>query len=80
MEVRISRNLTEDLQRNLKGGGKVHLSDLQVGPFMTVNLESRDGGLDVRPHDPENQFVASREFTQWSYHIKALGLAKRRSF
>ncbi len=72
VEVRISRNVTDDLQRNLKGGGKVQVSDLQVGPFMTVNLQSRDGGLEVKPHNPEDQFVASQEFTQWSYDIRAL--------
>jgi hypothetical protein len=71
MVVRISRDLTEDLRKNLKGAGKVQIEELQVGDFMSVKVEDRDGGLEVKG-SPEEQYLTPREYTQWSYDLKAV--------
>jgi hypothetical protein len=79
VEVRISRNITDDIGRGLLGKGKIELHDVQIGPFMTVKLNGGEA-FEVKNRTPEDQFISPRDYTQWSYDVKALNAGTQTLF
>jgi hypothetical protein len=60
-----SRQLDEELRRDLRGRGIVHYEDISTSPFMTVLL--RGDGFSVTPLSPAEQLVAP--VARWEYDV-----------
>ena len=70
VEVRITKTLTEDLSKGLKGSGKPQIEQIRVGTFMKVRLMGDN--FDIKPLSNEEQIVAGEGFTQWEWDVVPL--------
>ena len=67
VEVRISKNITEDLSNGLKGRGEPQIENVEVGDFMKVSLTGDN--FDIKPLSEEDQVVPDEDFTMWEYDV-----------
>lgn len=70
VEVRIARNLNQDLTFGLSRRGHVEVQDIQVGPLMAVSLNG--SAFKITPLSKENQVVVNSDFTAWSWAVHPL--------
>jgi hypothetical protein len=67
VEVRISKNITEDLSTGLRGRGEPQIENISVNTFMKVHLTGDN--FDIKPLSEEEQVVFDEGFTQWEYDV-----------
>jgi len=67
VEVRISKNITEELSTGLKGRGEAQIENISVNTFMKVRLTGDN--FDIKPLSEEEQVVSDEGFTQWEYDV-----------
>jgi parallel beta-helix repeat protein len=67
VEVRISKNITEELSTRLKGRGEPQIENISVNTFMKVRLTGDN--FDIKPLSEEEQVVSDEGFTQWEYDV-----------
>nr|QNO48559.1 hypothetical protein JAJEHNPH_00018 [Methanosarcinales archaeon ANME-2c ERB4]QNO48934.1 hypothetical protein OEPDFBKK_00010 [Methanosarcinales archaeon ANME-2c ERB4] len=67
VEVRISKNVTEDLSTGLKGRGEPQIENISVSTFMKVHLTGDN--FDIKPLSEVEQVVSDEGFTQWEYDV-----------
>jgi hypothetical protein len=67
VEVRISKNIIEDLSTGLKGRGEPQIENIEVGDFMKVSLTGDN--FDIKPLSEEDQVVPDEDFTMWEYDV-----------
>jgi len=67
VEVRISKNITEDLSTGLKGRGEPQIENISVNTFMKVHLTGDN--FDIKTLSEEEQAVSDEGFTQWEYDV-----------
>jgi hypothetical protein len=71
MTVRISKHPLEDLAAGLPPGRNTLLDQIAVLSFMTVKLTGGKA-FEIRPLEPENQFVSTDRATEWNFDVKAV--------
>jgi class 3 adenylate cyclase len=67
IEVRISRNVSENLTRGLHGTGPSQQQHIKVSSFMKVSLLGED--FKVQALNEEEQVVDPSGFTQWAWDV-----------
>ena len=70
VEVRISKTITEDLTKGLRGRGVAQIEGIRVGTFMKVRLTGDNFNIKVLSH--EEQLVSGEGFTQWDFDVVPL--------
>jgi hypothetical protein len=67
IEVRITKNFTENLTEGLKGRGIPNVEKIMVNTFMKVDLTGNN--FDIEPLSPEDQIVGIEGFTLWEWDV-----------
>jgi len=76
VEVRISKNIKEDIKKGLKGSGTAKIETLEkVGTYMTVKLWG--DAFSIEPKDLGPQFVSEDRFTEWAWKVTPLKSGKQ---
>ncbi|RKZ02337.1 MAG: hypothetical protein DRQ10_00165 [Candidatus Hydrothermota bacterium] len=70
IEVRVSRSLSEDLTRDLKGSGVPQVETVKVSALMKVRLLG--DAFEIIPLNEEEQIVTRSGFTQWAWDVTPL--------
>lgn len=71
VEVRMTKTITEDLSKGLKGRGLPQIEEIRVNTFMGVRLKD-DNNFDIKERSHEKQIVAGEGFTQWDWDVTPL--------
>ncbi len=70
VEVRITKTITEDLAKGLKGHGLPQIEEIRVNTLMGVRLNGDN--FDIKALSHEEQIVAGEGFTQWAWDVTPL--------
>lgn len=70
VEVRISQNINEDLDKRLKGRGFPQVEKVLVGSVMKVGLSGDD--FNIKSLSEKEQFVNTSDYTQWEWNLTPL--------
>ncbi|MBE9593297.1 MAG: hypothetical protein IMF19_07430, partial [Proteobacteria bacterium] len=70
VEVRITKNMTEELTRDLKGRGDPIIEEINVSTSMNVRLTGIN--FDIEPQNGAAQAIESDKFTKWVFHVTPL--------
>jgi hypothetical protein len=70
VEVRITKTITEDLAKGLKGRGLPQIEEIRVNTLMGVRLNGDN--FDIKALSHEEQIVAGEGFTQWAWDVTPL--------
>lgn len=71
VEVRITKTITEDLPKGLKGRGLPQIEGIMVNTLMGVRL-NKDDNFYINALSHEEQIVAGEGFTQWDWDVTPL--------
>lgn len=71
VEVRITKTITEDLSKGLKGRGLPQIEGIRVNTLMGVRL-NKDDNFYINALSHEEQIVAGEGFTQWDWDVTPL--------
>ena len=71
VEVRLTKDITENLTEGLKGPGAPQIEPIEVGTFMMVTLTGGDS-FDINALSSEEQVVKPVGFTEWSWDVTPL--------
>lgn len=70
IEVRLTKNITDNLTEGLIGSGETQIEEIKIGTFMKVNLTGNN--FDINPLSSEEQVVGPMEFSEWSWDVVPL--------
>jgi hypothetical protein len=70
VEVRLTKDITENLTEELKGPGAPQIEPIEVGTFMMVKLTG--DSFDINALSSEEQVVKPVGFTEWSWDVTPL--------
>ena len=70
VEVRLTKDITENLTEGLKGPGAPQIEPIEVGTFMMVTLTG--DSFDINALSSEEQVVKPVGFTEWSWDVTPL--------
>lgn len=70
VEARITKTITEDLSKGLKGRGLPKIEEIRVNTLMGVRLSGDN--FNITPLSDEDQIVTGEGFTQWDWDVLPL--------
>jgi hypothetical protein len=70
VEVRITKSMTEELTRDLKGRGAPTIEEINVSTSMKVRLTGIN--FDIKPQNGAAQVIESDKFTKWVFFVTPL--------
>jgi HEAT repeat protein len=70
IEVRISKDMQENLLSGLKGRGVANIENVKIGNVMKVELFGDD--FKIESLSEKEQFIASSEYSQWEWEVTPL--------
>ena len=70
VEVRITKSMTEELTRDLKGRGDPIIEEINVSTSMNVRLTGIN--FDIEPQNGAAQAIESDKFTKWVFYVTPL--------
>ena len=70
VEVRITKNITENLREGLEGRGVPQINETKVSSSMNVRLTGTN--FDIDPQNGKPQAIESDKYTEWRFHITPL--------
>jgi hypothetical protein len=76
LEVRISQDLKQELTKGLAGTGVPQTELIKVSQSMKVTLSGKPY-FSIEPLNDEEQLIAAKEFTQWSWDVTPLEAGNR---
>ncbi|HXT42972.1 MAG TPA: hypothetical protein VN748_02510 [Pseudonocardiaceae bacterium] len=71
VEVRISRELSDNLSKGLEGEGTPRIEALKVGTVMRARLEGR--AFNITPIGSEVQHLPTTDYREWRWDVTATG-------
>ena len=72
VEARITKTITEDLSKGLKGRGLPQIEEIKVNTLMGVRLNGDKVNFDIKALSHEEQIVTGDGFTQWDWDVTPL--------
>jgi hypothetical protein len=70
VDVRITKNMTEELTRDLKGRGDPIIEEIKASTSMKVRLTGIN--FDIKPQNGAAQAIESDKFTKWVFYVTPL--------
>lgn len=70
VEVRISKNIAQDISSGLKGRGVPQVEKIKIGTFMKASLTGEK--FKIEKISTEEQVVGDEGFAQWDWNVTAL--------
>src|SRR5438034_11335111 len=70
VEVRIARNLNQDITQGLATSGSLKVEDIKVGPLMVATLHG--SAFQITKLTKEEQAVTNDNFTAWDWAVHPL--------
>ena len=75
VEVRITKNITEDLRKGLKGRGVLQINETKVSSSMKVRLTGIN--FDIKPQNGADKIIEPEKHTEWRFHVTPLKSGKQ---
>ncbi len=72
VEARLTKAITEDLSKGLKGKGVPQIEDIKLNTLMSVRLNGDKDSFDIKSLSHEDQIVEGEGFTQWEWDVTPL--------
>jgi hypothetical protein len=67
VEARITKSVTEELTKGLKGKGEPLFEYIKVSPIMIVDLKGDN--FNIKPLFSNNELVIKSDYTQWEWDV-----------
>jgi hypothetical protein len=72
VEVRISKSLSEELSKGLKGAGTPQIENIKVGSYMGVVLNGTKDFFFIDMKNREQKLITEGEYTEWLFEVTPL--------